>query len=390
MNPEPTQNRSASPVRRSSRTGAFLKNTLGWAIAAACLAWVFHDVKLDELTQHMTSIGWSWAALGIGFNLLIYVIQGHRWKVLLRPTGDISVLRTTQAIYVGLFTNAIVPLRVGELVRMFLVSRWLKTDFMSILPSCMVERMLDAIWLAIAVALSVAFVPLPRELLVGELVLVGVIIAAAALFGFAVVKKERARRAEEVISKPAKTGGAAPNGLANTTSPPSAGPSAASIPDGASRRRSPFRFVSRFIDDMATGFHKIGLSRNFFMASVGSLGVLVGQVLALWCVMPAMGIDVSLWEGAVVFVIVRMGTALPNAPSNVGSYQFFTVVALEIFGVDKATAASFSLVSFVLLTVPVAIVGLFALRRTGMSFSAIRSEVAKLRGSRIRTSRPSG
>jgi hypothetical protein len=223
---------------------------------------------------------------------------------------------------------------------MFLVSRWLKTDFISILPSGMVERTLDAIWLAVAVGLSVAFVPLPRELLVGELVLVGVIVVAAALFVFAIVKKGKVR--------------------------------------GAPRRRSPFRFVSRFIDDMATGFHKIGLSRNFYMAAVGSLGVLVCQILALWFVMPAMEIHLSVWEGAVVFVIVRMGTALPNAPSNVGSYQFFTVVALEIFGVDKATAASFSLVSFVLLTVPVAIVGLIALWRTGMSFSAIRREVAKL------------
>jgi uncharacterized protein (TIRG00374 family) len=358
MNSEPKQNRSASPERRSPRTGTLLKNMLGWAVAAACLAWVFHDVKLDELAQHMTSIEWAWAVLGIGFNLLIYVIQGHRWKMLLRPTGDISVLRTTQAIYVGLFTNTIVPLRVGELVRMFLVSRWMKTDFLSILPSGMVERMLDAVWLAVAVALSVAFVPLPRELLVGELVLVGVIIVAAALFAFAVAKKGRVY--------------------------------AASIPAGAPRRRNLFRFVSRFIDDMATGFHKIGLSGNFFIAAVGSLGVLVFQILALWCVMPAMGIHLSVWEGAVVFLVVRMGTALPNAPSNVGSYQFFTVVALEIFGVDKATAASFSLVSFVLLTIPIAIVGLFALWRTGMSFSAIRSEVANLRGNRIKTSRSSG
>jgi len=162
------------------------------------------------------------------------------------------------------------------------------------------------------------------------------------------------------------------------------------MPVGAPRRRNPFRFVSRFIDDMATGFHKIGLSRNFFMAAVGSLGVLVFQILALWFVMPAMEIHLSVWQGAVAFLIVRMGTALPNTPSNIGSYQFFAVVALEIFGVDKTTAASFSLVSFVLLTMPLAIVGLFALWRTGMSFSAIRSEVANLGRSRIKISRSSG
>jgi len=385
MNPELTQKSSAA-AGRPSRTGTRLKNVLGWAFAAACLAWVFHGVELHEITSHMTSIGWGWAALATGFNFLIYVIQGHRWKMLLRPTADISVLRTTQAIYVGLFTNAIVPLRVGELVRMFLVSRWLKTDFISILPSCMVERMLDAIWLAIAVGLSVAFVPLPRELLVAEQVLVGVIIVATALFVFAVVKKGRVRGAEEAVSRPANTGGAAPNAIANAA----AGPSAASMPAGAARRRNPIPLVWRLIDDIETGVHKKGRSRNILKAAVGSLGVLVFQILALWFVMPAMEIHLSVWQGAVAFLIVRMGTALPNTPSNIGSYQFFAVVALEIFGVDKTTAASFSLVSFVLLTMPLAIVGLFALWRTGMSFSAIRSEVANLGRSRIKISRSSG
>jgi uncharacterized protein (TIRG00374 family) len=345
VNQELTDKSSAVTAGRSSRAGGVLRKSLVWAFSVACLAWVFHDVELLELAGHMTSIRWGWAALAVAAGIVSYVVQGHRWKLLLRPTGDIPVLRTTQAIYVGLLTNTVVPLRVGELVRMFLVSRSLRVEFIAVLPSYLVERMIDAIWLAIAAGLSVLFVPLPRHLIVGERVLVGFVLVATTAFVFAVVKKGKVRGAEDTPS----------------------------IPVGAGRHRNPLRLVARFIDRMAGGFHKIGLSRNFFAAAVGSLLMLVLQILALWLVMPAMGIQLSVWQGAVAFIILRLGTALPNTPSNVGAFQFFAVLGLELFGIDKTTAASFSVVSFVLLTIPLAIVGLFALWRTGLSFSEIRA-----------------
>ena len=38
---------------------------------------------------------------------------------------------------------------------------------------------------------------------------------------------------------------------------------------------------------------------------------------------------------------VRLGTIIPNAPANVGGFQFFVVLALGLFAVSKTTAAGF-------------------------------------------------
>ena len=76
---------------------------------------------------------------------------------------------------------------------------------------------------------------------------------------------------------------------------------------------------------------------------------------------------------------VRLGTAIPNAPANVGSFQFFTVLALRLFGEDKTVAVGFSMVYFLALTVPLWILGLLAISRTGMNLSTIRFEAAALR-----------
>ena len=102
------------------------------------------------------------------------------------------------------------------------------------------------------------------------------------------------------------------------------------------------------------------------------------QAFSFWLVMPGYGLNLSFWAGAVVFFIVHIGTAIPNAPGNVGTYQFFTVLGLTLFGIDKPTAAGFSFVVFFVLTVPLWVIGFFAFSQTGLSFSRLREEIDRL------------
>jgi len=70
---------------------------------------------------------------------------------------------------------------------------------------------------------------------------------------------------------------------------------------------------------------------------------------------------------------------MPNAPANVGTYQFFTVVGLTLFGVEKTLASGFSVVVFVLLTAPLWVIGILALNRSGMTLTEIRNEINRLK-----------
>jgi glycosyltransferase 2 family protein len=314
-----------------------LQPLLGYALAAACLVWVLHGVRLGEMFARVGSLRWGWVAVAIGCDVLSYLCQGVRWMFLLRPTGRLPVLRTTQAIYAGLFTNEIVPLRVGELVRAYLVSRWMRRDIVSIFPSMAVERLCDGVWTAIAVGVTALLVTLPRNLMHGEEVLGVAVLAGAGLFAWLAL---RARR----------EGPNAPRGR-----------------------------WARFLATFAEGLRTIGLSRHFALGFLTSAGILIFEILAFWLVARAYGIGLSLWAGAAVLLIVHLGTALPNAPSNLGTYQFFTVVGLSIFRVDKTIATGFSLVVFVLLTIPLWALGLAAIGASGMTLGAIRREIARLR-----------
>ena len=145
------------------------------------------------------------------------------------------------------------------------------------------------------------------------------------------------------------------------------------------KRWRPVRRIRAIVQTFADGVSRIGLSGNFFVSLFISLVVLVLQVLSLWMMMFAYRIHLDFMRAATVLLIMRLGTAIPNAPSNAGSYQFFAVLALMLFGVDKTTAAGFSVAAFLILTIPLWALGIAAINRTGMTLRDIRTEIRNVR-----------
>ncbi len=308
-----------------------LKRLPGCLIAAACLMWVFHGTHPKHLATDLVSMNWWWIPPAILCEVASYVCQGIRWRALLAPAGELSMRRATEAIYIGLFTNEVAPMRLGELVRAYLASRWISRPFAAVLPSMLVERLIDGIWLALSVAVAALLVPLPgRVAKIGEVFAVSVFVVTAI-------------SAAVILRRPPVT----------------------QLPVG-SRVRS-------MITGLAAGLHQIGNVRTLWRAGVVSAGIIIFQGAAFWLVMRGCWLDLPVSAGIMVFLIVQLGTAVPNAPANVGSFQFFTVFGLSLFGVDKTHAAGFSIVIFLILTAPLLVLGSVALSRTGMSLGEIRA-----------------
>jgi uncharacterized protein (TIRG00374 family) len=309
----------------------------GIVLAVGGLIWVLHDVHPGRMLASIRAMDWLWLVPAIAFDVLSYFCQGLRWRLLLIPLGRISAFCATEAIYVGLFTNEIVPLRIGELARAFLVSQRLNCGVKQIIPSIVVERLFDAFWMAIAIGITAVFIPLPRELARAADVLGVLVLMATGLLLWVVL-----REAGHPFPKPR--------------------------PSLAGR-------VTSFLSEMARGLQNIGLTASFYRSLAISSAVLLFQAMAFSLVLIAYGIRLFPWAAVAVYLVVRLGTAIPNAPANVGSYQFFCVVGLTLFGVDKSVAAAFSFVVFAILTAPLWILGMISLTRTGMTLKAIRRQL---------------
>lgn len=93
---------------------------------------------------------------------------------------------------------------------------------------------------------------------------------------------------------------------------------------------------------------------------------LVFQIAAFWLAARAYGLRLDFMSASVVFVILHVGTAIPGAPANIGSFQFFAVTGLRLYGVEKSVAAGFSVFVFAILTLPLSVAGLLSLTQSGL------------------------
>lgn len=311
-------------------TNSRLRTGITYAVAVACLVWVLHDVRLDALWTDMGQIRWRWVGLAVLFDILSYVCQGKRWALLLRHIGGVSLFKATQAVYAGLFVSEMLPLRAGEVVRAWLCARWMNTKMTVVIPTILAERFFDAIWLALAVGVTVFFVPLPKYLMDAEGALAGLVFVATGLFVFVVLRKRSPARGE-----PGRLG--------------------------------------RILNGISAGIAEVGGSQWLYTSFGLSALLLLLQILAFWLMMGAYLIPLSFWHGAAVLLIVRLGTSVPGAPANLGTYQFFTVVGLSLFGIDKTTATGFSVVAFLILTIPLWTLGSLAFAHSGLTLKDVQS-----------------
>ncbi|HWR16111.1 MAG TPA: lysylphosphatidylglycerol synthase transmembrane domain-containing protein [Terriglobales bacterium] len=314
---------------------------LTYVIAALALYWVFHDVHWGALVDQFKQLSWGWVSVIVFWDVLSFYVQGIRWQILLQPLGKLSYWRTTQAIYVGLLTSEILPLRAGEIIRGILVARWLGRKFHDVLPSMAVERMFDAFWFSGAMIATALLIDVPPQIRVGTNVM-----AAAAILGIIVfvyvVKKTH--YAENVVDLNAE-----PKNLVEK-----------------------LRFA---LFEIRVELKQIGLGRRFWTSGLVSGLLHVVQALAFLSILKACGVDLPLLASIAVFLVVHLGIAIPNAPANVGTFQLFCVLGLTFFGVEKSTAAAVSVIAFAILTFPVLLIGVLATLQAGFSLTSFHTQL---------------
>ena len=129
------------------------------------------------------------------------------------------------------------------------------------------------------------------------------------------------------------------------------------------------RHLAVLFQDLALIGHSRYLPLSFFQ----SLPYLLLQVIPIWAAFHGYGFDLGLREAFVLMVVLRMGSVVPQAPGNLGLFQFLTKECLErVFYVVPAEAARFSLVLWGIVTIPLLIAGFVALSVTEANIGELR------------------
>jgi uncharacterized protein (TIRG00374 family) len=307
-----------------------------YAISAAGLAYVIWKLHPSELRADLAGITWWLVAVAVVLDAAPRALQAVRWQYLLRPL-TVGYRFPLLAIYVGTLYSGILPLSSGDAVRGVMMARQARTSVASVLSTEILERAADAIALILVVWFTLRGLVLPQVLRL-VLATLEVLIGAALVLGFVLATRRGSLAAHVIAARP------------------------------SSRIGRRMKSIATSIMATVGGFTIRGLLVSLSTA----LGMAILQVAVLWLLLTAYHLHLSFLHAAGLFGIVTIGTFLPNTPGNIGSWQFFCVLGLSLFGVGSSQAAGFSLVAFAILTVPPVLLGVGALVISPFSWSELR------------------
>jgi uncharacterized protein (TIRG00374 family) len=336
------------PLNRRRKMPRWLPQALGYATSVACIAWVLHGYSIqDELVPAIRELDWRWVSLALAADLAIYFAQAWRWNTLLAPVALVWPWRTVQAIFIGQFANQVLPLRSGELIRCYMLAHWNGLRLSLSFASAALERLIDGFWLLVTFLITAVFVrSMPRDLTIGVRVLGALLLVGISLLVWVVFHKQHAH---------------------------------------AVMRESRWASTARHIVE---GLHLMGNPRTMGWTSLLSLLYLTLQVITVWALMKADGLDLGFWSAAGVLTIIRLAIVIPNGPANLGLLQVACVLAMGLFDVERNDAKNFSNILLAAETIPLLAAGAIAVALTGLNISELRDHARRGAHAQARGPRP--
>jgi uncharacterized protein (TIRG00374 family) len=309
--------------------------SLGGMCIVGFLFW-WKGPSLTAIGDAFAQVRWEWVALAIGLNLASVVVRALAWRTVIRQAMEPpypSSMLVFSAFSVGLFANAVLPGRIGELARVAVLTRKMPRRrglWATLVGTVFAHRLFDLVPVVILILYVVRTAKIPAWAITSLLLFVGV---GAALFTFAFASARRPYSTRL-------------DGL------------------GAARR-----IVTMARQGLAVMRTPLGAT----LAILFQVSGWVFQLLAVWTAMRAFDIHAPLPAAAVVLLLMNVATVFPLWPGNVGLVQVAIATPLKAsYGVAYAHGVAFG---FGLQAIEASVgigVGLLFLAREGLSLAMLR------------------
>jgi len=289
---------------------------VGSLISAACLWYAFKGVNLSAVASAMGRVGVLWVVASVVVGLSSLVIRAIRWRLLLVAVRSVHMGPLTSATFIGMMANNLLPARLGEVVRAWVLARREQIPVPTVLASILVERLLDVLAALTILGLCLAGLPELGGGATGLLKRAGLAVllaVAAAVVGLLLVLRFRERLLWACDRW--------------------------SIQQGRAWLSRGLELFHRFLDGLCV------------FRSGAQVAVVAGLSLVVWAAAIAcfqvlaegFGLGLTPVQTALVFVIVLFGVAIPSAPGFVGTFHGFCVAGLGmVAGIDPTQAAAYA------------------------------------------------
>jgi uncharacterized protein (TIRG00374 family) len=273
---------------------------------------------------------------------LSYVVRIRRWQLLLAPVGRVGFGAAGRATAIGFATTAVLPGRLGEVLRPYLLARSERLSTSATIATIVLERVTDLIAVVSLLGVFLFFfsdgLQYTDEQVLAALKGGGVLAALGALIALAVIVF--AARA------PSRFGALVARAL-----PERFGDSVRSVltnfGDGLGVARQPGRLL---------------------VACTWSFALWLCVCASAWYVCRAFGIDLPVSGSLVVMVMMVLGVAVPTPAGAGGFHAAFQLGVTSFYGAPIDAAVGAALILHLVSFLPVTLLGLVFMVRAGLTF----------------------
>ena len=258
-----------------------------------------------------------------------------RWGVLFHPRTDVRVGALMGTMNVGYSVNNLLPLRVGELVRAYLIGEAQQVSTAHALSTIVVERVLDVLTVVLMLVLLLPFIDVPAWAATSALVAgVGFLVLGVLLATLSLAR----RWALEMVDWGA--------------------------------RLLPARYRIRLREAAESVMEGFGVLNKPTVLARGvgwSFASWFSSVLVMFIVQQAFDLRVGFEAAAFVVATTSLAMLVPASPGYVGTFELVVIKGMEnVFDVGSNAATSYALVqhSFLYLA-PMVVAAVYLWRERG-------------------------
>lgn len=317
------------------------KSLIGILISLLLIIALIFSVKWSDVWVEMGRMS-LWPLLpALALVIAQYWARALRWRLLLPGETKIKSKALFDAIMVGSLANFVLPLRAGEFIRPFLLTRYTSISFSTSLVSVIVERFFDlALVLGLFGIMAYLIPELPTEVIIGATGLSSLAICILIIMVLGSFMEKQLLSVVDYFTDRL--------------------PSKLKLPirkfskdflHGASVLKTPTRVVNVILMTVLVWALILGL--NWISFWLFEIAPSANAVLALT-------------------VIIALSVAAPSAPGFIGVYQWACVAAFALFDYPNEKAVAFSIITHIFNFVLFIILGGLILWRDGVSLSDLK------------------
>lgn len=330
--------------------GRYARTAVGIILSVLLLWWALRDVSAAEVLREMRAADPLLFSLAVLATLGGFWFRALRWGILLLPaSGRVRFGPRFAATVIGFAANNLLPARVGEVARAYALTRLAGVRIGASFATLVVERLLDGI------------------------VLVGLLFASMAVAGFPMASEAGdfdPRMAARVAA--VAMGGVGVVLFAMVLAPRAA----LAVIQAIATRLLPRRFREATISAFQSFLEGLLVlkSGRLFAASAGlALAQWLFTAISFLLAFRAFGIDEVPFAGAVFLQsLVSLAVAVPSSPGFFGPFEAASRLGLSLWDVSSAKAVSFAMGFHIGGFIPVTLLGIYYVWRSGLSWGEVR------------------